>query len=267
MDSMDQTVLKKTPAEALSAPSHPWHIVEGEAGCRFAVDRGAVAVVVDALRASATAAMLLDAGATELLVVRTVEEAFAARRRFPHALLYGERGGLPPEGFDYGNSPLEAAPAQGRQVIFTTTTGAGRLVAAWGAEAVYFGSTVNASAVARAAARHDREVAIIPAGLADDPSFDAQEDWVASAVIAIKSGAQIAEGADRLAFWKKRIDREGVEALFQSAPHAEKLRRVGMAQDIACCAQVDVTAVVPAAASRDALGVWVRAAWAARAAP
>ncbi len=61
------------------APSHPWHIVEGEAGCRFAADRSAVAVVVDALRASATAAMLLDAGATELLVVRTVSEAFAAR--------------------------------------------------------------------------------------------------------------------------------------------------------------------------------------------
>ncbi len=166
---------------------------------------------------------------------------------------------MPPEGFDYGNSPREAAPARGKQVIFTTTTGAGRLVAAWGAEAVYFGSTVNASAVARAAARHDREVVIIPAGLADDPSFDAQEDWVAAAVIAVKSGARIAEGADRFAYWKNWIDREGVDALFHSAPHAGKLRRVGMAQDIACCAQVDVTAAVPVAAARDALGVWVRA--------
>lgn len=218
-----------------------------------------MAVVVDALRASATAAMLLDAGATELLVVRTVEEAFAARQRFPDALLYGERGGLPPEGFDYGNSPREAAPARGKQVIFTTTTGAGRLVAAWGSEAVYFGSTVNASAVVRAAARHDREVVLIPAGLADEPSFDAQEDWVAAAVIAMKSGARIAEGADRFAFWRQRIDREGVDALFHSAPHAGKLRSVGMAQDVACCAQVDVTAVVPAAVAQDTLGVWVRA--------
>lgn len=235
-----------------------WHLIEGEAGCRFAAAHGAVAVVVDALRASATAAMLLDAGAVELLVVRTVAEALAAQEGMPGALLYGERGGLPPAGFDHGNSPLEAASAKDRQVIFTTTTGAGRLVSAWGAHAVYFGSTVNASAVARAAARHGRGVVIIPAGLADDPSFDAQEDWVAATVIAMTAGAQPAEGAARFKYWRERIAREGVDALFQSAPHAEKLRQAGLARDIAYCAQVDITSAVPAAVERAGQGIWVR---------
>ena len=49
-----------------------WHLIEGEAGCRFAVEKGCVAVVVDALRASATAAMLLERGARELVVVRPI---------------------------------------------------------------------------------------------------------------------------------------------------------------------------------------------------
>ena len=53
----------------------PWHFIEGEAGCRYAVEHGCVAIVVDALRASATAAMLLDAGATRILAVREVAEA------------------------------------------------------------------------------------------------------------------------------------------------------------------------------------------------
>ena len=71
------------------------HIIEGAPGCAFARENGAVAVIVDALRASATAAALLEAGAREILAVREVEEAFAARADWPDALLYGERGDVP----------------------------------------------------------------------------------------------------------------------------------------------------------------------------
>jgi len=235
-----------------------WHIIEGDAGCAFAVAHGAVAVVVDALRASATGAMLLDAGAEELLVVRTVEDAFAARARYPDALLYGERGGLPPDGFDYGNSPLEVSAAAGRRVIFTTTTGAGRLVAAWGAAAVYLGTALNATAAARAAFRHGCDVVLIPAGLAGDPDFDAQEDRAAAVAIALAAGVEIAEGRAVYDVWRPRIESEGLPAIFARAPHAAKLRQVGREADIAYCAQVDITGVTPMGVARDSLGVWVR---------
>ena len=101
-----------------------WHLIEEEAGCTYAVEHGCVAIVVDALRASATAAMLLETGATELIVVAEVEDAIAAKQSYPDALIFGERGGLPPPGFDGGNSPQDVACAAGRRVIFTTTTGA-----------------------------------------------------------------------------------------------------------------------------------------------
>lgn len=246
------------PPEIAQVGTMAWHIIEGDAGCAFAVAQGAVAVVVDALRASATAAILLDAGAEELLVVRTVEEAFAARARYPDALLYGERGGLPPDGFDYGNSPLEAAHAAGRRVIFTTTTGAGRLVAVWGAAAVYLGTTLNATAVARTAARHGGVVVLIPAGLAGDPHFDAQEDRAAAVAIAMAADVEIAEGRAVYDVWRRRIEAEGLVALFARAPHAAKLRQVGREADIAYCAQVDITGAVPMGVARDAFGVWVR---------
>lgn len=227
-----------------------WHLIEGEAGCRYAVEHQAVAVVVDALRASATAAMLLGAGAESLLVVGEVEEAFAAKGDWPDALLFGERGGLPPEGFDYGNSPRDAGAARGRRVIFTTTTGAQRCIAAWGAAAVYMGSTVNAAAVVRAVLREGREAVLIPAGLYTDPAFDAQEDWVAAVAIAMAGGGDIGEGAERYAYWRPRIEQEGLEALFAGAPHAEKLRRVRLEADIAYCAQCDLTSAVPKAVER-----------------
>ena len=232
-----------------------WHIIEGEAGCEFAVAHKCTAIIVDALRASATAAMLCDRGAKSVLVVREVEEALRAGQVLPGALLYGERGGVPPEGFDYGNSPQEAHHARGKSVVFTTTTGAGRLISAWGAHAVLMGTTINASAVARAAAGLEHDVVIIPAGLAGDPNFDAQEDWCAAAAIAMKAGVTIGEGREHFETWRDRIDGEGIEALFTAAPHADKLRALGMESDIAWCAQVDVTHSVPQGVARTDLGV------------
>ncbi len=236
-----------------------WHIIEGEAGCAFARERGAVALVVDALRASATAAMLLHHGARELWVVREVEEAFAAREQWPDALLYGERGGLPPAGFDGGNSPAEAEAAAGRRVVFTTTTGAGRLVAAWGAPAAYLATTLNASAAAAAARSHGHDVVLIPAGLMDDTDFDAQEDRVAAVAIAMQAREVPRQGRDTYDIWRPRIEKEGLEALFQAAPHADKLRAIGKEADIALCARLDVTDMVCRAVEAKPPGVIVRA--------
>jgi 2-phosphosulfolactate phosphatase len=235
-----------------------WHLIPAEAGCHYAVEHNCVAIIVDALRASATAAMLLDAGATELIVVREVYEARAAKDLYRDALLYGERGGLPPDGFDYGNSPREARHAAGRRVIFTTTTGAGRLVAAWGAATVYMGTTINATAVARAAATHGKDVVVIPAGLTGDPDYDAQEDWTAAAAVLMAAGdITVSEGAAEFAHWRNRINSEGLEHLFNTAPHAENLRQIGHTEDIAWCAQRDITEAVPLAKDRDGFGIRV----------
>ncbi|HPO12862.1 MAG TPA: 2-phosphosulfolactate phosphatase [Candidatus Hydrogenedentes bacterium] len=234
-----------------------WHIIEGEAGCRFAVEHQCVAIVVDALRASATAAMLLHHGATEIWVVGEVHDAFAAKKQWPDALLFGERNGLPPEGFDFGNSPRETVAAKGRRVIFTTTTGAQRMISAWGAAAVYMGTTINASAVVNAALHHEKEAVLIPAGLYNDPAFDAQEDRVAAVAIAMTAGAEIGEGADVYARWKPRIEQEGIETLFMCAPHAEKLRRIHLEADVAFCAQMNVTDAVPMGIEKNKLGVLV----------
>ncbi len=222
-----------------------WHLIEGEKGCAYARENDCVAVIVDALRASATAAMLLHAGAVDLQMVRDVDGALEAKIAMPDALLFGERGGLPPEGFDFGNSPREAEHAKGRRVIFTTTTGTGRLVDAYGAPEVYMGTTVNALAVARAASAHRKDVVLIPAGLAGDPEFDAQEDWVAAVAIALVADAAIGEGAANYREWKHLIELDGVAKLFETAPHAAKLEAIGLSDDVLYCAQMNLTTAVP----------------------
>lgn len=64
----------------------------------------------------------------------------------------GERGGLKPEGFDFGNSPHEIRDVSfaGDVVIQTTSNGTRAVLAASGAAELYAASLVNAAATVEA---------------------------------------------------------------------------------------------------------------------
>ena len=80
---------------------------------------GQVCIVVDVLRASSTIVTMLERGAQEVLLAPTIEEARSLHQELPRYLLCGEEGGLPPSGFDYGNSPSEfsALDLKGQRAI------------------------------------------------------------------------------------------------------------------------------------------------------
>ncbi len=82
-------------------------------------------VAIDVLRAFSTAAYAFAAGANRIILTDSPEEAFALREQNPDALLMGEVGGLPVEGFDFGNSPtsLIGQNLAGKQLIQRTSAG------------------------------------------------------------------------------------------------------------------------------------------------
>ena len=85
-----------------------------------------VCVVVDVLRASSSCVMMFEQGVEAVAIGANPEIAHAIRSQvLPEALLCGEVGGLPPEGFDYGNSPIEFSrlDLSGRQVVLATSNG------------------------------------------------------------------------------------------------------------------------------------------------
>jgi 2-phosphosulfolactate phosphatase len=235
------------------APHVEVHLRSGEEGCRWAREHKAVAVVVDALRASATITFLLQGGAAEVLVVKEVGEAYAYREAHPDTLLVGERGGLKVDGFDFGNSPTEIrrADVRGKQVAFTSTTGAQRLVDCLGASAIVVGTPINASAVARQvsalALAENVPVVIIPAGLATDPSVVAAEDWLGATVLAAHLALPIHQASERpYQQYQRLIQSVGLLEGFLQSSHGQKLVRLGFTADIHVCAQVDLIAeVVP----------------------
>ena len=84
-----------------------------------------VVVVIDVLRAFSNAAYAFSRGAKEIYPVSTVEEALQFKIETPNSLAAGEVGGLPPEGFDLGNSPTQTKELDLMDKIIVQRTGAG----------------------------------------------------------------------------------------------------------------------------------------------
>jgi 2-phosphosulfolactate phosphatase len=108
-------------------------------------------VMIDVLRASTTITQALAAGAAAVIPCRELDEARQTARNLSRgmAVLGGERGGLPIEGFQLGNSPSEYTQATvgGKTVVFTTTNGTLALMECRAATRAFIGAFVNLSAV------------------------------------------------------------------------------------------------------------------------
>ena len=141
-----------------------------------------VAIVIDVIRATTTLAVLFDRGCARVLVAGDIPAARAYAAAHPGSLLAGEMGGLPPSGFDFGNSPVELAAADlnGRELIFSTTNGTRALHACVGAGVILAGSLRNAQAVCRAALRLVMERAAEQPVQPVPPARDAQPGETAS---------------------------------------------------------------------------------------
>ena len=110
-----------------------------------------VVIIIDVLRAFSTAAYAFSRGTKEILLVSTVEEALLLGSQIPNSKVMGEVGGLPPDGFDFGNSPthINKENLSGMTLIQRTGAGTQGAVRCRKAETMLAGSFVVASATVR----------------------------------------------------------------------------------------------------------------------
>jgi 2-phosphosulfolactate phosphatase len=230
-------------------------VVCGSEGCRAAVEAGGVAVVVDALRASATITSLMAAGVRRVWVATEVEQAHAMKERLGDAFLVGERDGFPPPGFDVGNSPrgVMDLALEGQQAVFTSTTGSARLGQLEGASLALVGSPVNAGLVARVVADRagDLPVFCVSAGLRGSPG-GTEEDWIGAALIAERLTDHDYEWINRdlgiEGYWPPMLDAPSVRQGFFDGAHGRTLVDKGLSSDIEDCAALDWIDAVAAVA-------------------
>lgn len=200
-------------------------IVDPERGATY---DGAV-VVIDVVRAFTTAATAFARGAREIHCVESIDRAYARRGELPGSLLIGEERGLPPEGFDLGNSPcqFDDVDLDDRVLVHRTSNGTRGL--AWvDAPLVLAAAAVNAAATARLAAGRP-PVTIIPTDARTSEDLACAEH-----LAAVLRGEQpdpdalrrriLASDDEHRAFWER--PRSGADI-------------AGHEADIAACAEVD----------------------------
>lgn len=212
-----------------------------------------VVIVIDVLRTCTVAPVLFDRGLTELRLTPSLRVARQAARGA--TLLIGERSGLPPEGFNYGNSPAELGNIDfgGKHAVLVSENAPAALPGTSEARHVLLGSLYNADAVARVAGQlaPDR-VDLVCCGFGGAEDLD---DTLAAGVIAADLSTRFPNaeltGASRFAMSLLHAFPDPIDALWQSVA-GHYLRKLDLEQDIGMAARLSHSDVVPALRSREA---------------
>lgn len=199
-------------------------------------------VVIDGLRATTTIATLFTRGLHTLTVVDTLDAGRAPRG--DGVLLFGEQGGIKPEGFDYGNSPVEAARLElaGRSAALVTSNGTVALCAVARLGITVAGSLANLSAVASFAGVHER-VVVVCAGNDGARRFSLEDFTMAAALV-----QRIAEPREHWAFGdgaRLALEVGSPDTLVGASTHASLTRSLGFQADVEFASQSDTSAAVP----------------------
>lgn len=215
---------------------------------------GSVCVVVDVLRASSSMVTLLERGASPVIAAAGIDEARALHSRLTEYLLCGELGGLPPPGFDHGNSPAEFSRLDlaGRGAILATSNGTRLLANLADAPAVLVGCLLNRTAVAKPAMQIARErgldIAVVCSAAYGGTTFVLEDALGAGAIVdvALTAVPELDAGdAARFARDAFLTAAQDLPAAVASAYHAKELAEAGFEEDVAYCARSDVSTVVP----------------------
>jgi 2-phosphosulfolactate phosphatase len=200
-------------------------------------------VVIDVLRATSTITQALAAGYTKVLCTDSIERAIAMRT--PDRVLAGEQRCVLPDGFDQGNSPLDAMRCDGRELILATTNGTPNIVAA-----AHLGSRVllacllNLDVVlqtlSQAADLGELDLLIVCSGTDGAPALE--DSYLAGLLCAGLPGPRT--DAALIVEAVARGYAAPFDALAASAD-ANVLRAAGLADDIAHCARVSMLDVLP----------------------
>lgn len=204
---------------------------------------GVTAVVFDVLRATSSIITGLAYGVEAIIPVGTMEEARALKSKDPSLLLAGERGGLPPHGFDLGNSPEEFKKVKGRRVVMTTTNGTAAIESVKMASKVLVGSLLNIDALANHLFTHrPGSLLLVCAGTGEEFSL---EDAVAAGALVTRLSDD--DGLSDSAIMTRSLYEQvgdDLDEWLRQTKNGKHLRKIGKEADILWCARLSVFELV-----------------------
>jgi len=215
-----------------------------------------VTVVVDVLRAGLITTQLLERGADAVILgasVRAARQCAAARG----ALLVGDVGGVPPEGFNHAATAASVRfiECAGREVVLLADDAPHALAAARGR--CVLAGLVNAVAVVETVVAWDpASVVVVCAGDRGEP--DLADAIAAGLLVSLFERAArargdvgpVVTGATRFCLSVLRMTKDTLDGVWVSSVGAD-LRAVGLEEEVAAASEVATSDVVPRLADVD----------------
>lgn len=204
----------------------------------------AVFVVIDTFRATSSIVTMKNSGASNIYITDNGDNAKKLKLLlFPDALLVGESKGIMVEGFDYGNTPsiFSRKSFKGRDIIFTSSSGAKAITGLKAQNNVFLGSLLNLNSVitkvAEIAKKEECEIFILPSGSAWDETMYVIEDWLPGILMANNLSTRfgfvdISEGDFYSKTKEITKDEYILSHLLKNSPNGKTLVELGFEDDV-----------------------------------
>lgn len=204
-------------------------------------------VIIDIFRATSSICYGIENGAEAIIPVAEVEECAAYREKGTDYLLAAERDGRVVEGFDFGNSPFSytAEKVAGKTVVLTTTNGTHALHLSRAAKQVVIGSFLNLTALSNWLKIQEGHILLVCAGWKNN--FNLEDTAFAGAVVhqlTASGGYKLDDGA-LAARDLYHLAQHNIPAYLSKTSHGERLKKLGIEEDIAFCLNIDITTAIP----------------------
>ncbi|MDQ1281545.1 MAG: 2-phosphosulfolactate phosphatase [Thermoproteota archaeon] len=214
-----------------------------------AVKRGDVVIIIDVLRCSSSIIAALASGVGGIVPIKTVREAREVSRIHPEFILSGERKGVKPSGFKYGNSPVAFSKIklEGAYLILTTTSGTNALSQAKEAKHVLVGGFLNAKSIAETAynlaIKESEGITLALSG--KKGSFSLEDFLGAGAIIGDLPDEVTLSDAAQAALLAFRGAKSSLTEVVKQGNHAKYLVSIGFEEDIRFSTQLNKYKIIP----------------------
>lgn len=206
--------------------------------------RESIVVVIDIFRATSSICYGIDNGVEAIIPVATIESCESYRHT--DYLLAAERNGEVVVGFDFGNSPFAYASEKvnGKTVVLTTTNGTHAINESRDARQIVIGSFLNLTYLCNWLKTQPYDILLLCAGWKN--KFNLEDTLFAGAVVhqLNEDGYQIDDSAiaaeDLYVAGKSDLNE-----YLKKTSHSERLKKLGIEEDIRFCLNVDITSSIP----------------------
>ncbi len=205
-----------------------------------------IIVIIDIFRATSTIVTALANGAASIIPVASIEEAQFYKSK--NYLVAGEKNGVPVEGFDFGNSPLEFLDKsiQDKEIVITTTNGTQAIQIAKNKGEIIIGSFLNLNAVVDYIIAQNKNVLLLCAGWKNKFNL---EDFVFAGSVTHFLYAQYHYTLDSdsalLGYLTFDRSRRKLKEFLNMASHKKRLENLNLDSDVDFCLSLNKYAIVP----------------------